>query len=588
MLARRGRRARRPSSPRDHLRLARRRSTRRSSAARPPTTTRALRRAAQLLGRVEPRGATRLSVLGCWRRPGFAGEPPWAAGRGPELARRRPRATAKLPQPRGHRAATRAGPRPRAARRARLAPRSRNFGAQTVEERRLHPARRRRAVARGLVDARPRRDAQKRFSATLPPATRATAEVVGRARRRRARRSTIAATLRVEVRRDVRVLLVDGDPRTVRHDDELFYLETALRPGDRDDSAARRRPPRPSTSWPRRRLADFDVVFLCNVQAARAEARRRARGVGAEGRRPPRRARRQRRSRRLRRDDGRRSCAQELRTVAPVRRSGPRRADAGARRAPRPLRGRCTRSSRSSRRKRARAARGELLEDRCSSARRSARRPSARCWRASATARRARRGAARAGAAAPLHLDARSRLERSADPPRLPAARAADGALPRALAGRGARDRARRRAHARHPGHARRRARRGHRAERQEGTSSRGRGCAGRSRCRLHRRRRARLLSRDRRRAAATRGRCRPPTSSPTSIRAAPTRAAWRLPTSPSGAGEAAAATSRRAAAASSSGTVWPRRCSCFSSAKQSSPSGRNMLPWPCSGPGRT
>ena len=42
--------------------------------------------------------------------------------------------------------------------------------------------------------------------------------------------------LRVEVRRDVRVLLVDGDPRTARRDDELFYLETALRPGDRDDS----------------------------------------------------------------------------------------------------------------------------------------------------------------------------------------------------------------------------------------------------------------------------------------------------------------------------------------------------------------
>ena len=31
------------------------------------------------------------------------------------------------------------------------------------------------------------------------------------------------------LRDDVRVLLVDGDPRTVRHDDELFYLQAALR-----------------------------------------------------------------------------------------------------------------------------------------------------------------------------------------------------------------------------------------------------------------------------------------------------------------------------------------------------------------------
>jgi len=61
------------------------------------------------------------------------------------------------------------------------------------------------------------------------------------------------------------VLLVNGDPRTVRHEDELFYLETALRPGDRADSALA-----VTTTTvdelARRRLDDYDVIFLCNVK----------------------------------------------------------------------------------------------------------------------------------------------------------------------------------------------------------------------------------------------------------------------------------------------------------------------------------
>jgi len=70
---------------------------------------------------------------------------------------------------------------------------------------------------------------------------------------------------RVEVRRDLRVLLVDGDPRTSRRDDEVFYLETALRPGDRDDSQLDVTTVAPD-ELANRRLADFDVVFLCNVK----------------------------------------------------------------------------------------------------------------------------------------------------------------------------------------------------------------------------------------------------------------------------------------------------------------------------------
>jgi hypothetical protein len=83
----------------------------------------------------------------------------------------------------------------------------------------------------------------------------------------------------------VRVLLVDGDPRTVRHDDELFYLEAALRPGDRDDSGTIVRSitaeelagiepaAQVGTQANRARidLEAFDVVVLANVPALPVE-----------------------------------------------------------------------------------------------------------------------------------------------------------------------------------------------------------------------------------------------------------------------------------------------------------------------------
>ena len=62
------------------------------------------------------------------------------------------------------------------------------------------------------------------------------------------------------------VLLINGDPRIVRRDDETFYLETALRPGDRAGSGMA-----VTTTTvdglADRRLTDFDVIFLCNVSA---------------------------------------------------------------------------------------------------------------------------------------------------------------------------------------------------------------------------------------------------------------------------------------------------------------------------------
>ena len=64
----------------------------------------------------------------------------------------------------------------------------------------------------------------------------------------------------------MRVLVVDGDPRTSRRDDEVFYLETALRPGDRDDAQLDVTTVSPDELG-NKRLADFDVVFLCNVKS---------------------------------------------------------------------------------------------------------------------------------------------------------------------------------------------------------------------------------------------------------------------------------------------------------------------------------
>jgi hypothetical protein len=83
--------------------------------------------------------------------------------------------------------------------------------------------------------------------------------------------------VRASLRDRVRVLLVNGDPRTVRHDDELFYLEAALRPGDREDSGTVVRAitaeelagiePRAKGKAGAIELEELDVVVLANVPA---------------------------------------------------------------------------------------------------------------------------------------------------------------------------------------------------------------------------------------------------------------------------------------------------------------------------------
>jgi hypothetical protein len=75
-------------------------------------------------------------------------------------------------------------------------------------------------------------------------------------------------TLRVEVRKEARVLLVDGDPRTVRREDELFYLDTALRPGGAAESQLQ--VSQVTLDALPRKLSDWDVIFLCNAKAPAA------------------------------------------------------------------------------------------------------------------------------------------------------------------------------------------------------------------------------------------------------------------------------------------------------------------------------
>src|SRR5262245_20337987 len=138
-----------------------------------------------------------------------------------------------------------------------------------------------RVVARGTLALGPGERKTKHFLAALPPGTRATDAYVtlsGDALAIDDRR-----WVRASLRDRVRVLIVDGDPRTVRHDDEVFYLEAALRPGDREDSGTSVRvitPEELAGIEPHSRgtaraldLAEFGVVLLAHVTAQPAGRR---------------------------------------------------------------------------------------------------------------------------------------------------------------------------------------------------------------------------------------------------------------------------------------------------------------------------
>jgi hypothetical protein len=138
-----------------------------------------------------------------------------------------------------------------------------------------------RVVARGALELAPHEKKTKRFLAALPAGARASDASVSIGTPSDGLAIDDKRFVRATLRDEVRVLLVDGDPRTVRHDDELFYVEAALRPGDREDSGtsvrtitaeelaaiAKNPPVRGGTLD----LNDFDVVVLANVAALPAE-----------------------------------------------------------------------------------------------------------------------------------------------------------------------------------------------------------------------------------------------------------------------------------------------------------------------------
>ncbi|MBS1123126.1 MAG: hypothetical protein H6Q90_5354 [Deltaproteobacteria bacterium] len=259
---------------RDHLRL-RDHLLALEPSARPADTTRALARAAQLLAASSHLRKT-VYLISLAAKTGLRAEdPPWGKD-GPSLVivDTRPPAMPNLAI-----TSLRVDAEPGTGSRgvafeAEIA----NFGdAKTSVEVSLTIADR--VVARGMVDLPAHEHRTKRFLAALPAGSRAsdawvslTPDALPVDDRR---------WIRASLRDQVRVLLVDGDPRTVRHDDELFYLEAALRPGDREDSGTQVRSitaeelagiePRARGKAGALDLEEFDVVVLANVAALPVE-----------------------------------------------------------------------------------------------------------------------------------------------------------------------------------------------------------------------------------------------------------------------------------------------------------------------------
>ncbi|MDB4953846.1 MAG: hypothetical protein JWO36_1415 [Myxococcales bacterium] len=254
---------------RDHLRL-RDQLLALEPAARPADTTRALARAAQLLAASSHVRKT-VFLLSLGAKTGFHGDPPWGKD-GPVLVPIELRPP-KLPNVAI--TALRADPDPGAGSRGvAFDAEVGNFTDHPVKVE-LLLAIGDRVVARGNLEIGAFEKRTKRFLAALPPGTRATdasVSITGDALPIDDKR-----WVRSSLRDEVRVLLVDGDPRTVRHDDELFYLEAALRPGDREDSGTSVHAitaeelagidPKSRGRAPAIDLGDFDVVVLANVAA---------------------------------------------------------------------------------------------------------------------------------------------------------------------------------------------------------------------------------------------------------------------------------------------------------------------------------
>ena len=252
---------------RDHIRL-------RSAVAgieptaRPADTWNALRRAGQLLAASshERRTVYLISILAGTGFGAGAGSP-WPPATGPELvlvpllegAQPGNLAVTDLTVERDPASGSRG---------VRVLAELHNFGDTPVAQRDVALRIEGRVVARGLVSLAPGERQHKQFLAALPTGSRF-ADVVVELEpdplsiddRRYAR---------TELRDEVRALLVNGDPRTVRYEDELFYLEAALRPGDRADSGTALTAITVD-DLSEIHLADYDVVVLANVRALRRE-----------------------------------------------------------------------------------------------------------------------------------------------------------------------------------------------------------------------------------------------------------------------------------------------------------------------------
>ncbi|HEU5055757.1 MAG TPA: VWA domain-containing protein, partial [Kofleriaceae bacterium] len=247
---------------RDHIRL-RDQIRAIEASARPADLTSALRRAAQLTSGSSQASRT-VYLLGLPGASGLRpGESPWPAERAPRLHVVDPAEGRDLDNV----AVTSVEVAPDAdsgARGIRVTAEVRNFGDQAVRDRAMALRVEGRVVARGLVTIQPGQAQKKQFTASLPTGARAAEVVVESAEDALAvddRRHALAV-----LREEVPILLVNGDPRTVRYEDELFYLSAALRPGDRADSGAVLTATTPD-ELAGVELDDFAVVVLANVPA---------------------------------------------------------------------------------------------------------------------------------------------------------------------------------------------------------------------------------------------------------------------------------------------------------------------------------
>lgn len=264
---------------------------------RPGDSTAALRRAAAILGAPRTSGGAargrKVYLVSDLAAHGFSGPPPWG-DQGPTLV------PVDVSGKRGddNRAVVelRAAPAPA------LGPRGveivavvRNLGATPQRELGITLRIDGKAVAKGLIDLPAHGRAEKRFFHSLgAPAGGAEGSAGEQGRDDRAVHEAVVEIaadvlpsddrrfLRLEERRGLRVLLLDGDPRPVRRDDELFYLETALRPGDRSDSHIAVEVAT-LEDLPRLSLAAVDVVFAANLKAPDPERARRLAAFVAEG-----------------------------------------------------------------------------------------------------------------------------------------------------------------------------------------------------------------------------------------------------------------------------------------------------------------